>query len=134
MKTRRHGSVTAFVVLFYKGLLRSNIHHPAFVGTVKMRYEEYLKTNRWKKKRKQVRRLYKRCMICGSIDNLQVHHRGLSTVGRENVYTDLSLFCKKCTSLFPERENPVVVTVKLPSTQTELRNRVLEIRAVRRGH
>ena len=101
------------------------------LGLIKLKYSEYLKTNRWKKKRKKARRLYQSCMQCGSKENLEVYHRNLSSLGRENMYTDLSLFCKNCVKLFPEREYPPDVTIKSPSTQAELRNRVKEMQMIK---
>ncbi len=99
-----------------------------------MRYEEYLKTNRWKKRRKKVKRLYRRCMVCGSKENLEVHHRHLNTVGRENIYTDLSLFCKTCISQFgPRKMSQCMVSVSNQKRQTQydLRKRVKEIRMIK---
>ena len=133
MKTRRHGSVTAFVSLF-QGTTTLKHSPPCVCGKSKMRYEEYLKTNRWKKRRKKVKKLYRRCMYCGSKENLEVHHRHLSTVGRENIYTDLSLFCKICITKFGIRKMSqcmVSVSNQKRQAQYDLRKRVKEIRMIK---
>lgn len=63
-----------------------------------MRYDKYLRTRKWKEKRKEVLELYGRiCMICGKKAS-QVHHLNYENVGKEDV-GDLIPLCKRCHKL-----------------------------------
>ncbi len=96
-----------------------------------MDYEGYLKSNKWKKKRKAARRLFRTCMYCGSEDSLTVIHRHQRTLGRENPNTDLSVFCKAClTKLGCDHADPAK-NRSTPKTQTALKIRVSEIRELK---
>lgn len=60
-------------------------------------YEFYMKTERWKEKRKTRLLLdFFRCSICGTAKNLQVHHVNYENVGNENLEEDLVTLCRKC--------------------------------------
>ena len=61
-----------------------------------MPYDEYLLTDHWKELRKRIHAKYNnKCAICGSSDNLEVHHITYERKGEE-LDEDLALLCKKC--------------------------------------
>ncbi len=62
----------------------------------KTQYNLYLKSNRWRKKRKQIKTFWdNRCAICNSEKNIHVHHRTYERLGRE-LTTDLIALCAVC--------------------------------------
>ena len=62
----------------------------------KVDYQEYLKSNQWKRKRQEVFRYYgKSCCLCGSRENLHVHHRRYDNLGHEPM-EDLCVLCSSC--------------------------------------
>lgn len=61
-----------------------------------MKYEEYLKTNYWRAVSKSVRNVEK-CALCGSTENLQVHHLTYEHRGCEHLFPeDIQCLCKDC--------------------------------------
>ena len=59
-------------------------------------YKEYLKSESWQIKRKQVLRRDKRCRICGSNNvQLHVHHLSYKNLGNEPL-EDLVTLCYEC--------------------------------------
>lgn len=59
-------------------------------------YHEYLRSNKWKAKRKRKQRQCGyRCEICGSDGPLDIHHKHYRTVGRESL-SDLMCLCRHC--------------------------------------
>lgn len=59
-------------------------------------YSEYLKSDYWKNKRRQVlQRDNYSCNECGVKSNLQVHHLDYDTIGDEDL-EDLITLCRKC--------------------------------------
>ena len=59
-------------------------------------YTEYLKSKAWYVKRDQIKSLKNnKCEKCGSIRNLQVHHKTYKRLGNE-LLTDLQLLCDLC--------------------------------------
>ena len=72
-------------------------------------------------------------MWCGNKNDLKVHHRHLETMGRENIITDLSVFCRLCLKRFGPDSKVVLDEKSPPKTQTELRKRVQEIRTLKDG-
>ena len=66
-------------------------------------YLAYLKSYDWQRKRQQVFRFYgEECVICGSRDRLEVHHKTYVRLGQENV-TDLIPLCAECHELVSKR-------------------------------
>jgi 5-methylcytosine-specific restriction endonuclease McrA len=61
------------------------------------RYEKYLKSPEWQKKRSERLKIdnYK-CQRCGYSYCLQVHHLNYDTLGHEDVYKDLITLCRPC--------------------------------------
>lgn len=64
-----------------------------------MRYSEYLQTDHWKKTRQTKLREHKKCQICGSEKNIQIHHKQYRWVGREP-NGDLLTLCASCHALW----------------------------------
>lgn len=59
-------------------------------------YEQYLKTEHWRLKKKEYSSVYKKeCAICGDKKKLHLHHKTYENVGKENL-EDLVLLCEKC--------------------------------------
>ena len=59
-----------------------------------MTYEEYLKTDHWRKKRTEAKDVFGwSCILCESGEDLQVHHRHYRTLGRELPAHDLGVLC-----------------------------------------
>lgn len=58
-------------------------------------YIKYLKSDTWKQKRINILRLIKKCEVCGSKKNLQVHHLNYNNIFNE-LYSDLKVMCKRC--------------------------------------
>lgn len=60
-----------------------------------MKYTDYLKSNDWKEKRRQKLLKRKRCAICASTENLDIHH-----LNYKNLFdveqTDLRKLCRRC--------------------------------------
>jgi hypothetical protein len=61
-----------------------------------MKYTDYLKTEHWDKKKKQhykKARQRRKCFVCGSEDNLHVHHNTYENLNKEKLQ-DLVTLCK----------------------------------------
>ena len=64
-----------------------------FYGT----YHQYLKSSQWKKKRlKAIKLAGGKCSACGSLNDLQVHHKHYKTLFQESPKNDLVVFCAGC--------------------------------------
>lgn len=61
----------------------------------KKEYSEYLHSEGWIKTRDRVRQERKVCEVCGSDEELQVHHLTYENIGNEKD-EDLILLCKDC--------------------------------------
>lgn len=61
-------------------------------------YEQYLTSEKWKKKADQRRRIDKySCQMCGYWhERLEVHHLSYDRIYHENVYIDLVTLCPDC--------------------------------------
>ena len=56
-------------------------------------YKRYLRSEEWRKKREQVFNAYgKICSVCGSVNNLHVHHKTYERIGKERI-SDLQVLC-----------------------------------------
>ena len=74
-------------------LLKSNI---GCLKVKKNKYHKYLKSYKWKQKRKQIFREYgKRCWKCGRKLKIQVHHKTYRRLGKEKK-RDLKPYCSDC--------------------------------------
>ena len=52
--------------------------------TMRRRHREYINSLTWEKRKKQYYRKYgKFCAICGSINNINLHHKSYAMVGKE---------------------------------------------------
>lgn len=60
-------------------------------------YKDYLKTDHWKniKKRYRKSKLIQNCYICGSQNNLNLHHKSYKRIGKERL-NDLIPLCREC--------------------------------------
>ena len=53
----------------------------------RMRYEEYIQSDRWRRKRAQALRHYRgRCLICGELGADSVHHATYIHLGQERMH------------------------------------------------
>ena len=68
-------------------------------------YQDYLRSPWWVNVSRMERSQFGSCVACDKSDDLHVHHRHYESVGRENIYTDLTLLCGSCHSLV-HRSNP----------------------------
>jgi hypothetical protein len=67
-----------------------------------MPYRDYLKTPHWRQTRQRaLERADRRCQLCNSPDNLQVHHRTYERRGSERD-DDLTVLCADCHTKFHE--------------------------------
>jgi len=74
-----------------------------------MKYEDYLKTKHWKEFRKYVytkTRRGKKCRVCGSTHNLNIHHKKYyrkngSVLFKEKL-GDIMVLCYECHGLWHE--------------------------------
>jgi 5-methylcytosine-specific restriction endonuclease McrA len=67
----------------------------------KLPYKEYLKSEHWQQIKKEIKRVFKTCVICNSKTNLNVHHRSYRHRGNANKeIRDLILLCSECHTLF----------------------------------
>ena len=63
----------------------------------KVAYRDYLQTDYWKKVALIKKETIGRCEMCGSIDNLEVHHLTYKHFGKEMEHLDdLKVLCHKC--------------------------------------
>ena len=70
-----------------------------------MEYEQYIKSDEWKKRREWALTFWnRRCAICFGRDNLHVHHRTYKRLGCENL-NDLIVLCERCHELFHDSIN-----------------------------
>lgn len=61
----------------------------------KSKYLKYLYSSTWKDKRREALRLAGyRCCVCGTTNNLNVHHKHYKTLYRENPAEDLLVVCR----------------------------------------
>lgn len=61
-----------------------------------MRYEDYLLTTEWKEKaQKRIEIDEGKCQMCGTTENIHVHHLTYHDIFHENPYTDLVCLCEK---------------------------------------
>lgn len=76
---------------------------------IKIDYKKYIRSTAWRNKRKQYfeSKMYNTyptgkaagkfvCYVCGSDDNLQLHHRTYKRLGNERINVDLVPVCQKC--------------------------------------
>jgi 5-methylcytosine-specific restriction endonuclease McrA len=67
-------------------------------------YEEYLQTDHWRQVRAAALWLADyRCSLCGSNENLEVHHNNYDCLYHERP-VDLFVLCDRCHRLFSEAE------------------------------
>ena len=63
---------------------------------MKIDYKEYIKSNKWKKKRKElIDSIGYACEQCGVEHHLHVHHKTYKNLGNEPL-KDLQLLCRMC--------------------------------------
>ena len=66
-------------------------------------YHDYLRSDEWKVKREEaIKRADRRCQICFSPNDLNVHHRTYDRVGNER-NSDLIVLCKECHAKFHDK-------------------------------
>lgn len=57
-------------------------------------YEEYIRSEIWKRKSEAARAYFKSCGICNTKVDLVVHHKHYETLGREGL-DDITVLCKR---------------------------------------
>ena len=63
----------------------------------KEEYQEYLQSEHWLSVREERKKIDNyRCILCGSSENINVHHLSYENIGEENIYLDLLTLCKRC--------------------------------------
>ena len=61
-----------------------------------MKYDEYLQSERWQKKRQEAPKFWGyKCALCYSSEKLHVHHRTYYRLGNE-LPTDVIVLCSSC--------------------------------------
>ena len=59
-------------------------------------YKSYLNSSHWKEKRKEFKKCYIRaCVICGTNENIELHHITYKNIGKERL-SDLCFLCRDC--------------------------------------
>jgi len=68
------------------------------------KYKEYMESEDWLKtmRHKAFSLLGSECEICGSREEIQIHHNNYNRVGVESPLRDLAVLCRKCHSKFHE--------------------------------
>lgn len=71
-------------------------------GDAKAKYKRFLSSEYWRVVREiKIKESGGRCAVCGSSDNLQVHHRSYEHHGNEHLHLDdLVVLCGRCHTLF----------------------------------
>lgn len=80
------------------------------------KYQDYLKSKDWENKKKQAYgKKKKQCVICGSKENLNLHHlnyKNLVDINVIGIDSDLRVFCKRCHSTAHRLIDNGVITFK----------------------
>lgn len=77
-----------------------------------MKYSEYLKSPHWQEtRRKRLDKDGDACVLCGSKENLNVHHRNYRNVGKEDVENDLVTLCTECHTFVHENKDAIVAGI-----------------------
>jgi len=89
-----------------------------------MLYEQYISSNSWATKRQQRREIDKNeCRLCGSKEQLEVHHKpdSYKKIPNESVEDDLTTICVFCHDLITNRIREMRYTNRsiIPNTYTE---------------
>ena len=73
--------------------------------SAKENYDEFLQSSYWKKVREiKLKKAGKKCEVCGSRKNLDVHHNSYAHHGEEHKHLeDLVVLCRECHTLFHNR-------------------------------
>ncbi len=95
-KSDKHG-----IIVFY--MTGKTIKHPykklyGYLRKNKITYSQYLQSEHWKDVRARFWKSklhHYQCYICGSTENLQVHHKTYNRIGKEYL-NDLCLLCENC--------------------------------------
>ena len=89
-------------------------------------YKIYLQSLEWREKRKIViERDGGRCRLCGSKEDLHVHHRSYEFLGKKEEIYDLTTLCKTCHETFtfviqkPHLEQKQAVVVSKPQRKSK---------------
>lgn len=62
-----------------------------------MKYEQYITTELWKRKRAERLSIDdNQCQLCCSTEGLQIHHKHYNTLGDEDAKKDLITLCQRC--------------------------------------
>lgn len=96
-------------------------------------YQEYLKSDHWKKISRQAIGIKKRCQQCAFPYELNVHHQNYERLGRELI-TDLIVLCRACHARHHMGDDDEDVFKALYSTDKKvwIKKRQEEIEAARK--
>lgn len=85
-----------------------------------MNYEEYIKSDEWKRTRLwALDRADNKCQICSNKTSLQVHHNEYARIGKE-LPSDLIVLCDKCHKLFHESLPAKVIEIEKSDEDPDL--------------
>lgn len=73
-----------------------------------MNYKKYLHSRHWKTTKFLLYSTKKRCSLCRSKKNLNIHHKTYSRLGNENP-SDLILLCQECHYLYHEYARTIAI-------------------------
>jgi len=87
------------------GILQQNMTEEISNELRIMEYKDFLNTHYWKIISRYVRYRQEKCQLCGSKNNLNVHHKDYKERGKEylNWESSLILLCKGCHAKFHDK-------------------------------
>lgn len=80
-------------------------------------YDDHLHSTYWRQIREQALARDNGCRLCGSLENLQAHHRTYARLGQESL-DDLTTLCSECHDVVTDHQRRKRYTTReLPSVQ-----------------
>jgi uncharacterized protein YlaI len=75
-------------------------------------YREYMLSKNWiRKKQEKFNQVGRKCEICGSVDEIHVHHKTYERLGNEKL-KDLQVLCSKCHERIHEDDKAAIEHIK----------------------
>ncbi len=71
-----------------------NTSSPLYIPGARKSYKRYINSKEWKEKSRLLKK-NKKCFICNSTENLNLHHLTYKRLGIE-IIQDFQILCKKC--------------------------------------
>ncbi len=69
-------------------------------------YYHYLQSDHWQQIRIEALKLFRTCVLCGSKNKLNVHHRNYKHLYQEIITEDLIVLCKSCHEEYHNIDKP----------------------------